>query len=87
VIPLRYGLTTQCICVFHTVLTVNSINRLDSVAETYVSPVRYELGFYVPEDGILHSHCREDLRCDKLVPVPTQTSFHEGICSLIIRLS
>jgi hypothetical protein len=21
-----------------------------------VSPVRYELGFYIPEDGILHSH-------------------------------
>jgi hypothetical protein len=26
-----------------------------------VSPVRYELGFYVPEDDILHSHCRKDL--------------------------
>jgi hypothetical protein len=24
-----------------------------------VSPVRSELGFYVPEDGILHSHRRE----------------------------
>jgi hypothetical protein len=24
-----------------------------------VSPVRYELVFYVPEDGILHSHRRE----------------------------
>jgi hypothetical protein len=24
-----------------------------------VSPVRYELGFYIPEDGILHSHRRE----------------------------
>jgi hypothetical protein len=22
-----------------------------------VSPVRYELGFYIPEDDILHSHC------------------------------
>jgi hypothetical protein len=22
-------------------------------------PVRYELGFYIPEDGILHSHRRE----------------------------
>jgi hypothetical protein len=21
-----------------------------------VSPVKYELGFYIPEDGILHSH-------------------------------
>jgi hypothetical protein len=27
-----------------------------------VSPVKYELGFYIPEDGILHSHCREDLK-------------------------
>jgi hypothetical protein len=27
-----------------------------------VSPVRYELGFYIPEDAILHSHCRENLR-------------------------
>jgi hypothetical protein len=26
-----------------------------------VSPVRYELGFYIPE-YILHSHCREDLK-------------------------
>jgi hypothetical protein len=24
-----------------------------------VSPVKYELGFYVPEDDILHSHRRE----------------------------
>jgi hypothetical protein len=28
-----------------------------------VSPVKYELGFYIPEDDILHSHCREDLKC------------------------
>jgi hypothetical protein len=27
-----------------------------------VFPVRYELGFYIPEDGILHSHRREDLK-------------------------
>jgi hypothetical protein len=26
-----------------------------------VFPVRYELGFYIPEDDILHSHCRENL--------------------------
>jgi hypothetical protein len=25
--------------------------------------VKYELGFYIPEDGILHSHRREDLKC------------------------
>jgi hypothetical protein len=23
-----------------------------------VFPVKYELGLYIPEDGILHSHCR-----------------------------
>jgi hypothetical protein len=27
-----------------------------------VSPVRYELGFYTPEDDILHSHRRENLK-------------------------
>jgi hypothetical protein len=27
-----------------------------------VSPVRYELGFYIPEDGFLHSHRRENLK-------------------------
>jgi hypothetical protein len=24
-----------------------------------VFPMRYELGFYIPEDGVLHSHRRE----------------------------
>jgi hypothetical protein len=27
-----------------------------------VSSVRYELGFYIPEDDILHSHCHENLK-------------------------
>jgi hypothetical protein len=27
-----------------------------------VFPVKYELGFYVPEDDILHSHRRENLK-------------------------
>jgi hypothetical protein len=27
-----------------------------------VSPVKYELGVYIPEDDILHSHCRENLK-------------------------
>jgi hypothetical protein len=27
-----------------------------------VSPVKYELGFYMPEDDILHSHRREKLK-------------------------
>jgi hypothetical protein len=28
-----------------------------------VSPVRYELGFYIPEDGIHHSDRRENFKC------------------------
>jgi hypothetical protein len=28
-----------------------------------VSPVKYELGFYIPEDDILLSHHRENLKC------------------------
>jgi hypothetical protein len=27
-----------------------------------VSPVKYELGFYIPEDAILHSHRRENIK-------------------------
>jgi hypothetical protein len=27
-----------------------------------VSPVKYELGFNITEDGILHSHCRDYLK-------------------------
>jgi hypothetical protein len=27
-----------------------------------VSPVKYELGFYISEDAILHSHCRENFK-------------------------
>jgi hypothetical protein len=27
-----------------------------------VSPVKYELGFYIPEAVILYSHCRENLK-------------------------
>jgi hypothetical protein len=27
-----------------------------------MSPVRYELGFYIPENNILHSHRRENLK-------------------------
>jgi hypothetical protein len=27
-----------------------------------MSPLRYELGSYIPEDGILHNHHRENLK-------------------------
>jgi hypothetical protein len=30
-----------------------------------VSVLRYELGFHIPEDDILHSHCRENLKSYK----------------------
>jgi hypothetical protein len=30
-----------------------------------VSPVRYELEFYIPEDDILHSHRRQNLKSYK----------------------
>jgi hypothetical protein len=28
-----------------------------------MSPVKYELGFYIAEDGFLHSDRRENLKC------------------------
>jgi hypothetical protein len=31
-----------------------------------VSPVKYEQGFYIPEDDILHSHRREYLKSYKV---------------------
>jgi hypothetical protein len=34
--------------------------------------VKYELGFYIPEDGILHSHRRENLTS----PVKYELSFY-----------
>jgi hypothetical protein len=34
-----------------------------------VSPVRYELGFYISEDDILHSHRRENLKSDIILNV------------------
>jgi hypothetical protein len=45
-----------------TLLVPHSINRLGSVAGRNVSPVRYELDFYMQEDDILHSHRRENLK-------------------------
>jgi hypothetical protein len=30
-----------------------------------VSPVKYELRFYIPEDDILHSRCHENLKSYK----------------------
>jgi hypothetical protein len=38
-----------------------------------MSPVRYELGFYIPEDDILHSHRRENLKSYKVKRVWPET--------------
>jgi hypothetical protein len=45
-----------------------------------VSPVRYELGFYIPEYDILHSHRRENLR-SYIVP----TSYREALLSPLLQ--
>jgi hypothetical protein len=37
-----------------------------------VSPVKYKLEFYIPEDTILHSHCRENLKSYILTLVELQ---------------
>jgi hypothetical protein len=48
-----------------------------------VSPVKYELDFYVPEDDILHSYRRENLKsynqCEVSVPV-----FHKRLISKFV---
>jgi hypothetical protein len=32
-----------------------------------MSPVKYETGLYIPEDTILHSHCRENTKLTNTV--------------------
>jgi hypothetical protein len=34
-----------------------------------MSPVRYELRFYIPEEGVLHSYCRGNLKSYTLLVV------------------
>jgi hypothetical protein len=34
-----------------------------------VSPGRYELGFYIPKDGVLHSHRSENLKSYRVVQI------------------
>jgi hypothetical protein len=41
-----------------------------------VSPVKYELGFYIPEDVILHSDCRENLKSYELCEVSHGFAFY-----------
>jgi hypothetical protein len=65
-----------------------------------VSPVRYELGFYIPDDGTLHSHCHENiksyisrvyLKCQVSLPYPVLLSsvyslFHSSSLSAFSEL-
>jgi hypothetical protein len=39
-----------------------------------VSPAKYGLGFYIPEDDILHSHRRENLKSDTGISLLMQLS-------------
>jgi hypothetical protein len=41
-----------------------------------VSPVKYEPGFYIPEDDILHNHCREDFQSYKVRRIPRAMESH-----------
>jgi hypothetical protein len=50
------GVTTQKTPFF--IVTAVKTSNLTS----NVSPVRYEMGFYIPEDGILHSDGRKSLK-------------------------
>jgi hypothetical protein len=49
-----------------------------------VSPVKYKLGFYVPEDGILHSHRRQGLTTSFVVKLlalqlPVPSGFYQVV--------
>jgi hypothetical protein len=45
-----------------------------------VSPVKYELGFCIPEDDILHSHCRENLKSYRLLHVTVHSLKYINRC-------
>jgi hypothetical protein len=52
-----------------------------------VSPVRYELGFYMPEDDILHSHLHEHHKSDTPVQILSRCMHFGGhLCGLVVRL-
>jgi hypothetical protein len=52
-----------------------------------VSPVRYKLGFSIPEDGILHNHRRENLKSYSLTNVPYSALVLHGSYERYILLS
>jgi hypothetical protein len=43
--------------------------------------VKYELGLYIPEDGILHSHSRENLK-SYTVLMMSVVQFNFNICRI-----
>jgi hypothetical protein len=43
-----------------------------------MSPVKYELGFYIPKDDILHSHRRENLKSYKDLFLSQNGSYSEN---------
>jgi hypothetical protein len=45
-----------------------------------VSPVKYELGFYIPEDDILHSHSRENFKSYILVDISSKQHLSDIQC-------
>jgi hypothetical protein len=53
-----------------------------------LSPVKYELGFYIPEDEFLHSHRRENLKSyiSKTCTGIMNTLFEPQFCSLKLAL-
>jgi hypothetical protein len=50
-----------------------------------VSPVKYELGFYIPEGAILHSYCRENLKSYNLSEVQILVSLLKCIGLWTVR--
>jgi hypothetical protein len=47
-------------------------------------PVRYEVGFYIPEDGILHSHRRKNLKSYFRIHWVTTMQRFERLCQLSV---
>jgi hypothetical protein len=49
-----------------------------------VSPVKYELGFYIPEDDILHSHRCENLKSYKSIVVSITNYFKHFMVAIFV---
>jgi hypothetical protein len=51
-----------------------------------VSPVRYKLGFCIPEDDILHSHCRENPKSYRIMSVEKSVDLMGNVASDFLSL-